>query len=530
MSAANFTQNEIDEIIASFQLNDTNLETKTKPSGGEGCTVLSPVKKKQKSNDYNSAHNRGHNATGKTNTSHKHPKVLLLPPNATQSQSIQHPIIKKYEHIAHGLSVSDLFRIESLKKNELIEAIDDIDGEYHKSWTKPILVDALLRAHAALYQPETTETGSRELVSNANNLQISNHEIDNDVVILDAPMEYTTSEKHDTLHLSNVDTARTMSADDNKKRPSDTIKNGQEQNGIVSVTIDADNKNDCIMDDRMSVASIPALHMEMDEGNDKNVVGDTGMLQQAPSDDSDEEIFISARENLTQSQSQVQQHGKPPSTNTMVLTKQTNHVNNNIDVIKSAYETNASSSSMHSAKQLPQPQPRNSPTTVPLGIVDSAKKLLMSSQKKNQKSFQLAGSHSQPQPLVGRVLLYRDPQCTATQTTSKTTATMMTPANGQPITEPQHTVVKYPSTIFPGDLVSSNTTTTGTTTNNSYSVNRILSTPAYSSNGSTSGMSLKLQASKEARQAHVARMKEKVRLYFHCRHRMSVCSTISTNA
>ena len=470
--------------------------------------MLSPVKKKQKSNDCTSSSDSscvvawGSSKNIVSNKSHK----VLLPPKATISQPPQHPVIQKYASIPHGLSLADLLRIDSLKKTELISELDTLDGEYHKSWTKPVLVDTLLRTYASMHQPETAID---ELVAKANNK--IDHEIDDDVMKIDAPMGCAAS-TNKNAHSTNLDIARVKSTDESNKRQL------EKQTVMLNAKNVLTDENDCGSDDSMSVSSIPAQHSENKEtnlpvvqhpqifdedigvGGIAKVVGDMQQLHQVLSSDSDETVYLSAREKWTQSQSQHGHQNATSITNTLVLTKQHHHSNKN--VTKSAYET--SSSLMHFDKQK-QP-PRKSPTTVPAGIVDSAKKLLLSSQKTKHQQFQYSNVKQQ-QP-IGRVLYREQQTCTtASHTTSTTTQGIV--HSGQPADQ-QNMLLQFPSTIFPGDLASSSTTTSSNS-----STNRILSTPAYSSNGSSSGMSQKFQASKEARQAHVARMKEKVCFWVH---------------
>lgn len=483
LTAFKYTSSEVDEIIASFNLSDVDVKSKDDDTGGDGCAVFSPVRKKQKSNDYTTTIAVVNQ--NKTNKNHK----ILLPPNVAISQQ-QQSILKKYGHVAHGLSIEELERIESLKKNDLISEIKAMGGQYHKSWTKPILLETLLRAYATFHQP-TTQFESHPVLASSEKSEL--HEDDGDVV-----MASTTSSLANDSGMANVDVARTKSADNiNIKCQSDTIVHtGSQQNQHSDskeaniIAVDGDGNTD----DRMSVSSIPAqlsnvqilnhpINVDEDDGDDNNAINDgvKQLIKIVPINDSDEMVPVceSAREKCAQLQSeQVQQQSS------CTLTLKKHNIVSNVDT----------KTSFMVATKPPQ-KIRVSPTTVPPGIVDSAKKsLLMSSQKKKEPYL---SSNIQQQPLIGR-LLYNDARWT-------------TPAvdSGHQV-EHQKIDVKYPSTTAVFDVESISSNASSSTSNINPWTNRILSTPAYNSNGTLLGMSQKVQASKEARHAQVARMKEKV--------------------
>jgi hypothetical protein len=510
LTAANFNRDQINEIIASFAF--CRIDSEESIGHVDGCTVFSPVKKKQKSNDYTASSSGNSDSRvvgGGTSTSamvtNKSQK-MLLPPKVDIAPKVQHPIVKKYAHIQHGLSVAELLHIESLKKAELIAELEVLDGEYHKSWNKSLLVDTLLRTHASRYQPETAQTGiypdSSPPTGKQSGVANQTIQINDEVMIIDAPIDMKGASVKQNVEYAKVDTAREKSADDNKDSQHGTMKNDQQKS-------DGMDYNECCSDDQMSLTSLLALHSEKVESNlpvvKKTHIIDQGaansstkaqtvidsaqpQIEQAPSNDSEDAVYVSAVEQMTQSQSQNELQKSPT---TLAMTTQNDKVSSSVAATKATYEPlSVLSSSSSQFNQQKQP-PRKSPTTVPVGIVDSAKKLLMSGQKK-QYHF----NNQKLKEPIGRVL-YPDAQSTSTVTNAALLA-MATPGIAPPVpsaAEPEKTVMKLPSTIFPGDLTSSN---------------RILSTPAYSSNGTTMGMSQKIQASKEARQAQVARMKEKV--------------------
>ena len=467
-------------------MSDVNLESKDDIYGSEECAVISPVKKKQKSNDYTSTSNV---AAKHINKNHK----ILLPPKVTTiSQQAQHPINKKYVHVAHGLSVGELLRIEALKKNDLISEIKAMDGEYHKSWTKPVLVETLLRTYATFHQPETQFHSSA--VASPGKSELGGDDVD---------MESTTA-LDNWAHSPSVDMARTKSADNNIKMKcqSDAMvitgiqqkHNNNDSNEVIYV---ADDDDGCNIDDRMSVSSIPALSSDKVEttvpivknlrtvnqnnGENNNAINEDmeKLIKQVPSNDSDEAAYGTARENFSQSPSeQVEQQGSSNSSN-LILTKHNNGSN---------FEAKAL---LVVDKKQPQ-KTRVSPNTVPPGIVNSAKKSLLLSSQKKKETYLFSNMH-QPPP-VGR-LLYNDTRWTASNADSGQA--------GQQV-EQQNT-----TSFYDVESMSSNATSS-TNFKNQWTTNRILSTPAYNSNGATLVISQKVQASKEARHAQVARMKEKV--------------------
>ena len=332
-----------------------------------------------------------------------------------------------------------------------------------------MLVDTLLRTYASFHQPETQAQSMPPIALQSTAAATIDVDDDNedDEMIVDAPM--TNASNENDIH---VEMAQTTSADKNDlnyHHSSDVNENMPPPNTIMLID------NDVKLASPAVASTQNRVHQS---GNIDAVTNFPPQIEQVSSMDSDDTHYDTARENLTESQSLQQKINN--NMNTLVLTKQ--------------YDNH---SSMDVAKQ-PQ-KTRVSPNTVPAGIVDSAKKaLLLSSQKKK--------------PIIGRPyqvqnvtrVLYTDPQQCSTTTSSGTAPSMIHPS----------------AKVYAYESVSMNTTT-----NNSISqivkegtTHRILSTPAYSSNGNSKaavGMSQTVQAFKEAREARVAKMKEKVRFHIH---------------
>jgi hypothetical protein len=335
----------------------------------EDCA--SPVRKKQKSNDYDKFATRLHAAAQSSNESPK---------------------------INHGLSDEELERIHKLKRVQLMEEIEEMGGEYHKNWSKGSLVEALLITYAMFNVPPTQMNGcsivpSTEIKAESateKNVQAVKSTVKKAVVVMkkqdvisdfemvfNAPSSAavtSTAGKIVKKH-KKPEVARSIAdAYINTNGKNDTT-GSKKLNSLSSVEGKGTMKStfggidDCI---RVSLIVEPpknispsivqgVSNMEVDESSTTNAV-----LPWASAESFDDDIIESAKENISQTQpGQFKQN------------------------VAAKYFT-------PSLSQIPRSDlkpPRTSPS-VPVGIVDSAKKQLLSSQKKAQtlKSQHLAHS------------------------------------------------------------------------------------------------------------------------------------------
>jgi hypothetical protein len=392
--------------------------------------VISPVKKKQKSND--------HTRIIEVNNAKAKIKGRSRKATSSVQESMLLMMKEDFAHILHGLCDSELLRIGMLTKDGLMKEIDSIDGEYHKSWTKPVLLETVLRSYVSVHAQET-QSG---VIANHNKPQ-------------------------------------------NIKAKVEALATG----------------SNC-RDDRMSDLSMPELckeEMIVSGKMEGAAAADNSMieLQRLGSDDSDDAAYASATDEYTQSLSQTF-----PSTlkGTKVY---------EIKLVQNHPPSDAK-------------PPRVSPTTVPIGIVSSAKKKLLSSHQKQPKLIPFAGNGRElnlDQYMVPAQKVNIAPSApTASSAGLELSRSQLFATVGQEElkapTIHQGNAKDLPNVV---DLVTNCNANNGT--------GRMLNTPAYCSNSSSSSttacaMSKALQKSKEARQAQVALIKEKVNRdgsAFNCR-------------
>jgi hypothetical protein len=305
----------------------------------QSCAIddcLSPLKKKQKSNDHVAA-------------------ILSVANKATLPKVVN-----------HGLSKKEFERLQGLKKHQIIQELDRIEGEYHKSWNKGALFDAMLNTYASRHVPETQATGiNEELVTLAITETTNNIHSKIDVTQISVDAKETTNQASNSddfdepqQHTTSVIDYAVASTLDSSKQ-SFTSKNSNAGNSVECGTTSSVVKHFS----KAATLVVPtATNMEVDESSDKGqeVIVDTQndfMAEQSGN-------YFSAKQEFSQTQS-----------NPIIR----NRVMNSSPAVKPT---------------------RTSPTIVPNGIVDSAKKLLLSSNKKlpPPKTLPFGGSGEQIQP------------------------------------------------------------------------------------------------------------------------------------
>jgi hypothetical protein len=361
-----FRQSTASAILKSVGINGNVVDILQIRDVCELQDCASPVRKKQKSNDYDNS-------------------ARLC---AAAQPSSEPPKIN------HGLSDEELVRIHKLKRVDLMDEIEDLGGEYHKSWSKGSLVEALLKTYAMFNFPPTGKndfsiipstkvkaesslekdfpaiksTVKKAAVALQKQKVISDFEMvsraPSSTAITSTAGENVQNHMQSEVARPIADAQRSMNGknDINGSKKSNSSSSANENEIATSSDIDVFMSTSLVAEPPTNAAASNvdgASNMDVDETSTSKA-----LLSSAIAETFDDDIF--EFDNVSQSQQgEVKQH------------------------IAAKYFTPALS-------QIPGSDvkpPRKSPS-VPVGIVDSAKKQLLSSQKKvhTMKSQHLAHS------------------------------------------------------------------------------------------------------------------------------------------